>query len=167
MYWTAFIIAFVVTAAVSDLWVRKIPRALTLVGVVVGLAFHALRGGFVSSLIAMLIGFGVGLSFFWLGAIGGGDVKLITALGALLGVSRWLTAMEVTILVAALIALLQIIRRGAVRQTGSNILELLRSFRHDGIGEHAQINVRNAAMIRSPFGVSAAIGTILALAVRL
>src|SRR5512146_2989357 len=78
--WNALILAFALTAAVGDIRWRKIPRALTTLAVAARLIFHLLHGGFASALIATLIAFGVGLSFFQLGAIGGGDVKLITAL---------------------------------------------------------------------------------------
>ena len=103
--WNALILAFVLTAAVGDIRWRKIPRLMTTAAVAAGLIFHLVHGGlgweFASALIATLIAFGVGLSFFQLGAIGGGDVKLITALGALLGLERWITAMEVAVIAAA------------------------------------------------------------------
>ena len=43
--WNIVIIAFVVTAAASDLWARKIPRWLTVTGFFAGLLFHAHYGG--------------------------------------------------------------------------------------------------------------------------
>ena len=71
--WDALIIAFALTVAVGDVRWRKIPRVLTTTAVAVGLIFHLAHGGFLSALVASLIGFGLGLSFFQLGAIGGGD----------------------------------------------------------------------------------------------
>ena len=161
--WNALILAFALTAAVGDIRWRKIPRALTTVAVAAGLIFHLVHGGFASALIATLIAFGVGLSFFQLGAIGGGDVKLITALGALLGLDRWILAMEVAVLAAALIGIVQAVRRGMLGQMVRNIGELIKWLAgRGGVAAHPSINVRNSAMLRAPFGVAAALGTLFA-----
>ncbi|HET7748460.1 MAG TPA: A24 family peptidase [Terriglobales bacterium] len=165
--WNALILAFVVTAAVGDIRWRKIPRLLTTAAVAAGLIFHLVHGGlgweFASALIATLIAFGVGLSFFQLGAIGGGDVKLITALGALLGLDRWIVAMEVAVLAAALIGIVQAVRRGTLGQMLRNIGSLLKWLAgRGGMTAHPTINVRNTTMLRAPFGVAAALGTLFA-----
>lgn len=160
--WNAVVVAFALTAAMGDARWRKIPRALTTTGLVTGLAFHVYSGGFFSSLAACLIAFAIGITFFQLGAIGGGDVKLITALGAMLGLNRWLFAMEVAVLVAGLIALVQAVRRGLLRQTFSNIAETLRWLLNSGVKAHPVINVTNSAMLRAPFGIAAALGTVAA-----
>lgn len=172
--WNAVVVAFALAAAAGDARWRRIPRTLTTVGVLGGLAFHLVRGtasdGFVyggllefgSALIACLIGFAIGLTFFQLGAIGGGDVKLIMALGAMLGFQRWLFAMEITIFAAAGIALFQAIQRGVVRQTLSNVVQTFRWLLVKGVKQHPVINVSNTAMLRAPFGVAAAVGTLVA-----
>jgi prepilin peptidase CpaA len=160
--WTALILAFVLTVAVSDIRWRKIPRWLTTTAALAGLGYHALFGGIVSAVIATLIAFGIGLSFFQLGAIGGGDVKLITALGALLGLDRWLLAMEIAVIAAALLGVVQALRRGVFRQMLRNIGVLLKWLLGKGGIPHPSINVRNQAMVRAPFGVAAALGTALA-----
>lgn len=165
--WNALILAFVLTAAVGDIRWRKVPRLLTTAAVAAGLIFHLVHGGlgweFASALIATLIAFGVGLSFFQLGAIGGGDVKLITALGALLGLDRWIVAMEVAVLAAALIGIVQAVRRGTLGQMLRNIGSLLKWLAgRGGMTAHPTINVRNTTMLRAPFGVAAALGTLFA-----
>jgi len=160
--WNALVLAFVLTVAAGDIRWRKIPRALTTSAVAVGLIFHLAFGGFVSALIAALIAFGVGLSFFQLGAIGGGDVKLITALGALLGLDRWILAMEIAVVAAAVIGIAQALRRGMLRQMLRNIGELIKWLAGKGGVAHPWINVRNAALVRAPFGVAAALGTLFA-----
>jgi prepilin peptidase CpaA len=160
--WTALIVAFVLTVAVSDIRWRKIPRWLTTSAVLGGLAYHLGFGGIISALIATLIGFGIGLSFFQLGAIGGGDVKLITALGAMLGLDRWLRAMEIAVIAAALIGIIQALRRGVFRQMLRNVGTLLKWVLGKGGVPHPSINVQNQAMVRAPFGVAAALGTVVA-----
>jgi prepilin peptidase CpaA len=172
--WNAVVVSFALTAAAGDARWRKIPRSLTTAGILAGLVFHAVHGtamgGFLrggiwelgSSAVACLIGFAIGLTLFQLGAIGGGDVKLVMALGAMLGFHRWLFAMEVAIFAAAAIALLQALRRGLLKQTLANVADTFRWVLAKGVKQHPEINVSNAAMLRAPFGVAAALGTVAA-----
>jgi prepilin peptidase CpaA len=161
--WNAAVLAFAITAAAGDLHARKIPRVLTVTGFAAGLAFHTVFGGILSALLASLLAFVIGLAFFQAGAIGGGDVKLMIALGAMLGTRPWLCAMEAAVLTAGAIALVQAARHGLLRRTLANIAETLRWVRHNGLKTHPVINVGNTAMLRAPFGVAAAVGTLIAL----
>ena len=45
--------------------------------------WHSVR--WLDLLLGLSLGFGVGLFLFWLGGFGGGDVKLISSLGAVVG----------------------------------------------------------------------------------
>jgi prepilin peptidase CpaA len=161
--WKVVIIAFVVTAAYADYRTRRIPRALTITAAAAGLAFHGIYGGIVSSLEAAALAFVIGLALFSLGAIGGGDVKLITALGAMMGLPSWAEAMEVAIFVAAAMALFEVIRHRALRQTLRNMADILGGLFTKGLRPHPSLNVSNPGTLRSPFGMAAAIGTIVAM----
>lgn len=163
--WDTVVLAFATTAAIADLCWRKIPRVLTVTGLVTGLAFHLWHGGLRAFLIAVLaavLGFIVGIALFRLGAIGGGDVKLIVAMGAMLSLEAWIVAMEAAILAAGAIALIQAVRHGRLRQTLRNTGEILHGLGSRGLQPHPVINVSNPAMLRAPFGVAVAIGTVLA-----
>ncbi len=160
--WRAFVLTFALSTAYADLRWRKIPRGITVFAVVLGIVFNGFRGHLVDSLGTATLGFAISLGLFSLGAIGGGDVKLITALAAMLRFDSWTFAMEVAIFAAAAIALFQIARHGAVRKTFSNIGEIIRSFFSTGVKAHPVLNVRNEALIRSPFAVAAAVGTVFA-----
>jgi len=161
--WNGVIIVFVLAAALADMRWRRIPRLLTLSAFLTGLIVHWTRGDFWSAAAAALLGFAIGLSFFSLGAIGGGDVKLITALGAMLGFGPWAFAMEIAVLAAAAMAIVQIIRRRVVVQTLRNLLTILKAWLTSGLRAHPAINVQNASMVRSPFAVAVAVGTLYAL----
>lgn len=161
--WDAAVLAFVVTAAASDLRWRTIPRWLTLTGILCGFAYHAAFGGIITALVAAFLGFAAGLALFQLGAVGGGDVKLITALGAMLGLTHWIFAMEVAIFASALIALTQAAVRGSLRQTVAGVGDLARWLFTSGVKRHPTLHVANAATLRAPFGVAAAIGTLAAM----
>ncbi|MGA3210318.1 MAG: A24 family peptidase [Terriglobales bacterium] len=161
--WHAFVTAFALSVAVADLKWRRIPRAFTVPALVAGLLFHVVYGGFVSALEAAALGFVIGIILFKVGAIGGGDVKLMSALGAMLGVGGWMFAMEVSVFAAALIGLGQAIRARRLRQTLSNVGDTVRWIAHRGATAHPTINVGNASMLRAPFGVAAAVGTLAAM----
>ncbi len=158
--WRAFIVSYACVNAYSDLRWRTIPRRVALVGLLAGLLVNWHHGQLATALIASLAAFGIGMGLFSIGAIGGGDVKLITALAAMLGLHPWAKAMEFSIFAAALIAIVQVLRRGAVRQTLANIATIVSSWFKSGFKAHPVLNVRNPAMIRSPFAVAAACGTV-------
>jgi prepilin peptidase CpaA len=160
--WHTLIAAFAFTTAFGDLRWKKIPRTFTVAALAAGLLFHLIYGGFASAVFAAILGLAIGLVFFRIGAIGGGDVKLMAALGGLLGLQAWLLAMEAAVIVAALIAIAQALRQGCVRETLSNLGELVRWLAHKGATAHPAIHVGNAAMLRAPFGVAAAVGTLVA-----
>jgi prepilin peptidase CpaA len=160
--WYTLVVAFVLTAATGDVRWRKIPRAFTAAGFAAGLLFHLVYGGITSAALGAFLAFAVSLTLFQLGAIGGGDVKLIVALGAMHGLKQWLFAMEVAVLTAGAIALMQAIQRRVLWQTIRNIGESLRWMATSGVRTHPAINVNNPAMLRAPFGVSAAFGTVIA-----
>lgn len=161
--WNILVVAFAVTVAVGDLRWRKIPRALTVSAFFLGLIYHLSIHQFWSSVVAAVVGLAASALFFRLGAIAGGDVKLIVAMGALLGWPRWSTAMLAAIFIAGLIALIQVLRQRALRQTLTNIGSILSRLQQSGMREHPEINVRNGRLIRAPFGVAVAAGTLIAM----
>jgi prepilin peptidase CpaA len=71
-----------------DLRSRQIPDALSVCLLLLALAstaFHLHGVGWIDMAGGLLFGFAAGLILFALGGFGGGDVKLVAALGAVLG----------------------------------------------------------------------------------
>lgn len=91
--------------------------------------------------------------------LGGGDWKLMGALGAWLGPTRVIIVLLVTVLVSGLLAVIQIIRKRKIVQTVRNMWELLRGFFVFGLHPHPDINLDNPAALSLPFGVAAALAT--------
>lgn len=162
-FFSSFVVAFVLAVAIGDLMWKRIPRQLTAGACAVGLVYHALFGGFLSSLIASVVGFAVGVIFFRMGAIGGGDVKLLAALGALLGFALWGRAMFVAVLVAAVIGLIVALSKRSLSRTLRNSFALLKTLPSRGLAPHEAIHLHGAMAVRAPFGIAAAAGTIFAL----
>ena len=77
-----------VVAAGWDLKTRRIPNRLTFGAAIAGLAYHVLTGGLAGlgqSAGGLAVGLAVFMIPFALRGMGGGDVKLMAALGAWIG----------------------------------------------------------------------------------
>lgn len=75
-------------ASATDLRDRTVPNWLTYSGVLCGLLWYGVTEGFRGagfSLAGAAVGFASLLAFFLMGGMGGGDVKLLAAFGALVG----------------------------------------------------------------------------------
>jgi prepilin peptidase CpaA len=96
------------TAAVIDLNTRRVPNTLTAGVSVVGLLLAASGHGRVGA-IAAVAGCAIGLLLMLpghlFGATGGGDVKLLGALGTLLGPTDIITAFVITAIAGGVIAI--------------------------------------------------------------
>jgi len=95
-------------ATVEDLRSRTISNWLCLFGLVAGLVAHTFLAGWSglgASLLGALIGFAVFLIFFLLGGMGGGDIKLMAAFGAILGNRQIVNAAVFAAMVGGVMAL--------------------------------------------------------------
>jgi len=119
-------------AAVCDIRTHRIPNLLVLLGLVLGLVGHGWRGGGPGLLLSLegVAVAGLALLPYALGGLGAGDVKLLGAVGALMGPVFLLWTLLGTVLVGGLLALAWAARRGVLRETVDNALlglHLLRS----------------------------------------
>ncbi len=102
-------VAVGLTASAEDLWHREVSNVLTASAFAVGIAMNAYLDGWSgvgNALLGGLIGFVVFLLFFIVGGMGGGDVKLMAAFGAIIGKDQVITAAVMTAIVGALMALI-------------------------------------------------------------
>ncbi len=85
---TACVLIFLGTAVAWDVKTRRIPNWLNVTALVAALIFHATTQGWngvLHALAGFAVGFGVLFVLWLIGGGGGGDVKLMGALGAWLG----------------------------------------------------------------------------------
>jgi prepilin peptidase CpaA len=95
------------TATVEDLVRREIPNwipAAALTGGIAASVWMSGSSGLGASLLGAVVGFLVFLIFYALGGMGGGDVKLMAGLGAVLGASRILEAALWTAVIGGVMA---------------------------------------------------------------
>jgi prepilin peptidase CpaA len=91
--WVAGVVGL--AAAIEDLLRRRVSNWIAGAALVGGVGCQMAESGWSglgTAALGMLSGFGVFLIFYWLGGMGGGDIKLMAGFGALLGSSRLLEA---------------------------------------------------------------------------
>jgi prepilin peptidase CpaA len=99
----------------TELTAQRIPNWLTMTGMAAGLLLGYLPGGISlgSSLVGFCIGFGFLLIFYLYGGMGGGDVKLMGAVGALLGYPLIVPAIVYTAFIGLVLALFRLLSQRA------------------------------------------------------
>jgi prepilin peptidase CpaA len=124
------VVAGASTAAAIDIRTRRVPNAVTmsLAGAGVLLAAAGLgRVGVMAALAGGLVGLALMLPGHFFGATGAGDVKLLSALGTLLGPASTLWAFLLAMIAGGILAVVVAAHRGRLRATVSNSAELIRT----------------------------------------
>ncbi len=162
MYFVGGAFVCALLAAAWDLRKGRIPNRLTYGWAVAALLLRAIlfgwrgigdgiAGGFASGAVFFL--------FFLVRAMGGGDVKLMAAVGCLAGVRHALPILLASAIAGGILAVGYMIsyRRGL--RTLRNLGALLRFHLLFGLRPHPEINVENPEAIRIPYAVAIAAGT--------
>jgi prepilin peptidase CpaA len=113
------VLVLVVMAARADVRSRRIPNHLTVPALAIALASHAAlggRAGFMDALTATAIAGGVLLPGWLMGWMGAGDVKLMAAAGAWLGMPGAVLAVLAALVAGGVASLVIALRRGVLRQ---------------------------------------------------
>src|SRR5690349_92249 len=121
-------LALTATGAVTDIRGSRLPNWLTYSGILAGIAVRSVFGwgSLKPGLLGLAIGGGCFLVLFLLGGMGGGDVKMMAAVGAWAGSTHVAAIMIATAICGGMIAILYAICGKQVRRTLVNTLELLR-----------------------------------------
>jgi prepilin peptidase CpaA len=164
------VVALGAAATVTDWRTRRIPNALTFGAAAVAVAFSVATGGLRDGLWS-LAGFGVGLLIFLplfaLRALGGGDVKLLAAIGAWLGPSLvgWVAVYGA--IAGGVLAIPWLVWRGLLRGTLANTWGLLLHWRHSGLKPHPVVTLDNPEAMRMPYALPIALGALATVWLRL
>jgi prepilin peptidase CpaA len=151
-------------ASVYDFRYRRIPNLLTGPAILFGLLLHLVLGGPAQlgmAALAGLIAGGIFLVFYIAGGMGAGDVKLMTAVGCVVGMSEVKNVMVSTVLIGAAFAVVMAVRHGRLRQTITNIARLVRHHGSEGLTSHPELNVGNSNTLRLPYALPIAAGCLV------
>jgi prepilin peptidase CpaA len=161
----------VVAAAVFDLRFRRVPNWLTLSALFAGIGTNSFLfkgAGLLLSLEGLGLACLVYLPLYLLRGIGAGDVKLMAAIGAVVGPANWLLIFVLTAFLGGLTALLLAASKNRLRQTFNNIALILVRLRH-GQAPYAstsELDVRTGQGMRLPHAVIIACGALMFLLAR-
>ena len=160
-----FLLCALVIASIGasiDVRTARIPNWLTYGGLAAALVSRAVMGWieFRSGLMGLLIAGGMFLLLFLIGGMGGGDVKLMAAVGTWAGSSQALPVLITSAIVGGLLAVLYMILGRRILLTLRNSLELIQHHVSSGIRPHPYLNVQEAGTMRVPYGLAIAMGTL-------
>lgn len=147
-------------ATVIDLRSRRIPNELTAAMALTGLALAAAGVGGITvaaALVGMILGLLLMLPGYALGATGAGDVKLMAAVGAIVGPPLVLSAFVCTSLVGGVLAIVVALRR---RRFAATLAQTGRLVAAPGAAPQ-EIKAATAAS-RFAYGPAIAIGSMVA-----
>jgi prepilin peptidase CpaA len=168
----ALLAAVAVVAGITDWRARRIPNWLTLSGFIVGCAVNAYTGGWGGSVHALggaALAFAIHLPLFLLRATGGGDVKLMTALGAILGPRDWLVLFVISAVLGGVAAVIVILSRGAFVRTLRNVGRIVREIvrlRHPH-ASRPELDLHEERSLTIPRGTVVACAALVLVAARL
>jgi prepilin peptidase CpaA len=158
------LVAALVIASLTDVAHRRIPNAITYPLAAFGLIFHfVLSGlaGFLFSMSGILVGAGLLLLFYVLGGMGAGDVKLMAAVGSILGPADVFTASLYSALVGGFYALVVLFRHGELRETVYWLAPALGGMMPSRTAPASEATGR-AGLPRLCYGLAISLGTVLA-----
>jgi prepilin peptidase CpaA len=153
-----------ISAALLDWRSRRIPNWLTVPGLLSGITANTVLQGWHGTLFSLE---GAGLALILLlplvvmRALGAGDWKLMSAVGAFLGWQLFLFVLVGSIFASGIMAVIQVVRVGRVMETLRNMWILVKGFFAFGLKKNPQISLDNPRLLKLPFGVAVAAATIV------
>jgi len=156
-------VAMLAVAVVTDLRVGKIYNKLTVPCAAVGLALGGMTGGLTGladRALGAAVALGVVVAISALVGLGGGDAKLLIAVGALKGFHFAIWAMLLTGVAGGALAAVVMIRRRAVKQTAVNMIANVLS----NAGGVSTDLAAGSALGKLPYSIAIAVGSLAALA---
>ena len=155
-------VALAGTAGLYDIWTRRIPNWLTLCMLVIALVlrsyagFAALGAGLAGALCGLLLA----LVLFRIGAVGGGDGKLLIGVGAFLGYRDLPGALLVIGVLGGLLGVFEAVRRGVILPAIFNAGSMIRGWLTLG-RSGTQRTLESPGAVTVPYGAAISAGSIL------
>jgi prepilin peptidase CpaA len=158
----SILVIVLIMASIVDVKQHKIPNVICAFTALYGVAAHFYAGlGVLLPIEGMVLGLIIFLPFYIAGGMGAGDVKLMSAIGAILGLKVALAA-GLTLVTGSFMSLFVLLRqpdgREALRTYGRMFFRLFRW--HVWAYEKPQLESARAKQF--PYAIAIAIGTLLA-----
>jgi prepilin peptidase CpaA len=154
---------FALTAGVTDARWRRIPNWLTYPAVPIAILLHTLDAGWHGAQLSLLgtaLGLGILLPLVLIRSLGGGDWKLIGALGAFFGPTRLLYVLVYTLLINGVMALVLVTWKKRLGKTLRNVAGMAGMFFRFQL-PGADMTIDNPEATKVAFGVAAAIAVLI------
>lgn len=160
-----FLCIVLIVCVITDIKSRKILNLVTLPTIILACVYHMFSSGiegFLFSGKGFLVGFALLIIPYLLGGMGAGDVKLMAAIGALMGTSFVFYSFIYTALIGGVIALLFIIKANGFKNFIKSFFFNVVFFK-SSVGSLI-ITKNEKGSITFPYGVAIALGTVCTLA---
>jgi prepilin peptidase CpaA len=151
------LLSTVIVAAVFDLRCRRIPNWLNLAALVLGiggniLLFHL--PGLLQSSLGLGCALLIYVPLYLVRGMGAGDVKLMAAIGSIVGPGNWLGIFLATALLGGLVSLIYIASRRRLSQTFLNLAFVVAELGHLRVpaAQDVRVDVRHPSALRMPHG---------------
>ncbi len=155
----------ILTGGATDLLYRKVYNHLTFPAIALGFALNYWFwgvSGLRSSGLGLLVGFFPLLLIFMAGGMGGGDVKLMAAIGAIMGFPFILAALLYSALTGGVIALVTVIWKKQWRTLGGDIGRAVVLIFRPSAGRDTEPEKNNRPRLTIPFGFAIFLGSLWA-----
>ncbi|MBS8266578.1 prepilin peptidase [Mesobacillus boroniphilus] len=156
------LILVLLISLITDIKKRKILNIVTLPAILYGFAYYLTENGingFLFSGKGFLVGLGLLVIPYLLGGMGAGDVKLMAAIGALMGASFVFYSFIYTAIIGGIIALVLIAKKRGIINPIKSLLFNLTFFRSNLGSMIIADKEQKHSSISFPYGVAIVLGT--------
>ena len=151
-----------IIAMITDIRSNRIPNWLTLPAIITGLGINLISagtGGVLFGIEGLLLGIGLFIVLYIMGGMGAGDVKLMGAVGAMLGPQMVLWAAFYTAIAGGVYAIAIIVFHPRARATRVALMEMIKGFIYSRSLRYNRL-VSEEKPPKLCYGVAIAIGSI-------
>jgi len=163
----ATVVIFVALCVIADVRTRRIPNAISgstmLLGITLNTAYMG-RAGLLDSLAGLGITMGVLLWPFAMGGIGGGDVKMMGAIGALLGPRLALMGLGAGVILGGAVMVWHLARQGRLREKVMGTATMFQAAAMTRSLDPLRVSAADQGAVALPYSVPLGVGTLAALA---
>jgi prepilin peptidase CpaA len=163
----AAVVSFISLCIVVDVRTRRIPNVVSGTAMLAGVMLNTVYSGgagLFDSLAGLLTAIAVLLVPFAFGGVGGGDVKMMGALGALLGPTLALAGLGVGVIYGGVVMIVHLIRCGRLREKLAAMRAMLTAAALTGSLQPLHVRPDDAGAVALPYSVPLGLGTITVLA---